>query len=83
MSKAGLLHLTKGLAKSLAPDVRVNSVAPGLMLTEWAAGFSEAQVKASTSSALLKAASDVPDVAATFSELGVVRGRRGWASREG
>lgn len=71
MSKAGLLHLTKGLAKSLAPDVRVNAIAPGLMLTEWAAGFSEEQVKLSTDAALLKGVSEVPDVAAVYSESGV------------
>ncbi len=68
VSKAGLLHLTKGMAKTLAPDVRVNAIAPGLMLTEWAAGFSEAQVKMSTDAALLKKVSDVPDVAAAYSE---------------
>lgn len=32
-SKAGVLGLTKGLAKQLAPDVRVNSVVPGLIDT--------------------------------------------------
>ncbi|MFB6127890.1 MAG: SDR family NAD(P)-dependent oxidoreductase [Halolamina sp.] len=32
-SKAGVLGLTKGLAKQLAPDVRVNCVVPGLMDT--------------------------------------------------
>lgn len=56
------------MAKSCAPDIRVNAIAPGLMLTEWAAGFSEAQVKASTDGALLKKVSDVPDVAAVYSE---------------
>ncbi|GMK54906.1 hypothetical protein CspeluHIS016_0114920 [Cutaneotrichosporon spelunceum] len=69
VSKAGLIHLSKGLAKSLAPDIRVNAIAPGLMLTEWAAGFSEAQVKLSTDAALLKKVSDVPDVAAAYMML--------------
>lgn len=32
-AKAGVLGLTKGLAKQLAPDVRVNCVVPGLMDT--------------------------------------------------
>jgi NAD(P)-dependent dehydrogenase (short-subunit alcohol dehydrogenase family) len=33
-AKAGLVNLTKSLARELAPDVRVNCVAPGITLTE-------------------------------------------------
>ncbi|KAG9249997.1 uncharacterized protein F5Z01DRAFT_695764 [Emericellopsis atlantica] len=36
ISKAAQLHLIKGLAKSAGPNIRVNSVSPGLMLTDWA-----------------------------------------------
>ena len=35
VSKAGILQLTRGLAIALAPDVRVNSVSPGLVSTRW------------------------------------------------
>ena len=35
VSKAGVIQLTRGLALSLAPDVRVNSVSPGLVSTRW------------------------------------------------
>jgi 3-oxoacyl-[acyl-carrier protein] reductase len=35
VSKAGVLQLTRGLALALAPDVRVNSVSPGLVSTRW------------------------------------------------
>jgi 3-oxoacyl-[acyl-carrier protein] reductase len=35
VSKAAELQLTKGLAVSLAPEVRVNAVSPGLVATRW------------------------------------------------
>ena len=34
-SKAGVLQLTRSLAMSLAPKVRVNSVSAGTVLTSW------------------------------------------------
>lgn len=36
VTKAALLHITRQLAWELAPDVRVNAVAPGLVRTEFA-----------------------------------------------
>ena len=35
-TKAALIHLTKHLAVELAPDVRVNAIAPGLVKTDFA-----------------------------------------------
>jgi ketoreductase RED2 len=39
VSKAAVHHLTRTLAQALAPDVRVNAVAPGLVETPWTAGW--------------------------------------------
>ncbi len=66
VSKAALIHLTKCLAVALAPEVRVNSVAPGLLLTRWAAGFGDERLQAMADRALLKKATDLEDVAAAF-----------------
>ena len=35
VSKAGLIQLTRALAVALAPDVRVNGVAPGIVESHW------------------------------------------------
>jgi ketoreductase RED2 len=41
VSKAGLNHLTRLLARALGPDVRVNAVAPGLVDTPWTSEWNE------------------------------------------
>jgi 3-oxoacyl-[acyl-carrier protein] reductase len=38
VSKAALLQLTRGLARALAPEVRVNAVSPGTVDTRWHRG---------------------------------------------
>src|SRR5260370_952482 len=35
VSKAGVVQMTRALALALAPDVRVNSVSPGMVSTRW------------------------------------------------
>jgi len=46
VSKAALLQLTRSLAVALAPEVRVNSVSPGLVATRWYRRVDEAAAEA-------------------------------------
>jgi 3-oxoacyl-[acyl-carrier protein] reductase len=41
LSKAAVMGFTKSVARSLAPAVRVNCVAPGWIRTEWGEGASQ------------------------------------------
>lgn len=41
VSKAGLNHMTRLLAKALGPAIRVNAVAPGLVDTPWTADWDD------------------------------------------
>ncbi|MBB6050981.1 SDR family NAD(P)-dependent oxidoreductase [Armatimonas rosea] len=68
-SKAALIHLTKCLAVALAPEVRVNTVAPGLLLTRWVVGFTDEQLAATSQKALLKKTTDLVDVVDAFMML--------------
>ncbi len=61
-AKAALIHLTRGLARELAPEVRVNAIAPGPVL--WPeAGLDEAQQQEIISRTLLERAGSPTDVA--------------------
>jgi NAD(P)-dependent dehydrogenase (short-subunit alcohol dehydrogenase family) len=39
--KAAAIHLSKALAVICSPNIRINSVSPGLLLTEWGMKFPE------------------------------------------
>mgnify|MGYP000848165059 CR=1 FL=1 len=62
-AKAGLLNATYGLAVELAPAIRVNAIAPGLVLPP--PYFSEAQTNAKAQNTLLRRWGTPEDVAMT------------------
>src|SRR5262249_53607684 len=61
-SKAALNSITKSLARSLAPEVRVNAVAPGPIKTRWLAGREE-MVERQLKLTPLKRAAEPDDIA--------------------
>ena len=64
VSKAALAHLTRCLAVAMAPDVLVNSVAPGLMDgTQMTARLLPAQVERASNETVLRRTVDKEDVA--------------------
>ena len=65
-SKAGLISLTKNLARALAPQARVNAVAPGFVDTEWTKPWPAARKQASIERTLLKRACTPDDIAAAI-----------------
>jgi NAD(P)-dependent dehydrogenase (short-subunit alcohol dehydrogenase family) len=66
VSKAGLVHMTKLLAVSLAPAIRVNAIAPGLVDTPMTADWAAAQTLWREQAPMRRAAlpEDIADVAA-------------------
>jgi 3-oxoacyl-[acyl-carrier protein] reductase len=62
-SKAGLISLTKNLARALAPQARVNAVAPGFVDTEWTRQWPAERKNASIERTLLKRACTPADIA--------------------
>jgi ketoreductase RED2 len=71
MSKAAVNHMTLLLAKACAP-VRVNAVAPGLVVTPWTADWTERRAEVERTAPLHRAASP-DDVAEAV--IGFVRNR--------
>lgn len=65
-TKAALLHLTRTLAAELAPDVRVNAIAPGLVKTDMARALwepNEARIGASMPLGRLGEPADIANAA--------------------
>jgi len=64
VAKAGLAGLTKSLARELAPEVRVNGIAPGpIMWPEGDSNFDEVSRQRIVSHTMLKRAGDPSDIA--------------------
>ena len=65
-SKAGLINLTRNLAKALGPDVNVNAVAPGLTRTPWTENWPIERKQRSLSNSMLGRMVEPEDVADTI-----------------
>jgi 3-oxoacyl-[acyl-carrier protein] reductase len=72
VSKGALITLTKSLAKALAPQIRVNAVAPGIVTTRWVAGREEHVERYAKDTPLGRAAApaDVARVVVSFATHG-------------
>ncbi|MBV1798963.1 SDR family NAD(P)-dependent oxidoreductase [Siccirubricoccus sp. G192] len=62
-TKAGVISLTRNLARSLAPEVRVNAVAPGAVDSNWQIEWTNEQRAGSIDKALLKRRCTTEDLA--------------------
>ncbi|WP_372617845.1 SDR family NAD(P)-dependent oxidoreductase [Falsiroseomonas sp.] len=62
-TKAGVISLTKNLARGLSPEVRVNAVAPGAVDSTWMIEWTPEQRKHSIENALLKRRCTPEDIA--------------------
>ncbi|KAH8691501.1 short chain dehydrogenase reductase, partial [Talaromyces proteolyticus] len=62
-TKAAQIHMVRGLASMVAPKIRVNSVSPGLLQTEWATRFTSEQKEAHRQKTKLKRFVEIEDVA--------------------
>jgi 3-oxoacyl-[acyl-carrier protein] reductase len=65
-SKAGLINLTRSLARTLAPEIRVNAVAPGFVDSPWNKDWPGDRKQASIERTPLKRACRPEDIAETI-----------------
>lgn len=61
--KAALINLTRDLARALAPEVRVNAIAPGAVDSPWAVNWTPEQKQSSVDASLLKRRNQPEDLA--------------------
>jgi 3-oxoacyl-[acyl-carrier protein] reductase len=62
-SKAALINLTNSLARALAPEVRVNAVAPGLVESPWTSQWPAERMQKTKESTLLERLAQPADIA--------------------
>src|SRR5204862_4422906 len=65
-SKAGVINLTRALARTLAPEIRVNAVAPGFVDSPWNKDWPSDRKVQSIENTPLKRASTPDDIAETI-----------------
>ena len=65
-SKAGVINLTRSLARALAPEIRVNAVAPGFVESPWNKDWPADRKAQSIEKAPLKRACKPEDIAETI-----------------
>ncbi|MGY8638508.1 SDR family oxidoreductase [Bradyrhizobium sp. 14AA] len=68
-AKAGVVSLTKNLARALSPEVRVNAVAPGFINSPWMT-WPEETLRAGIEKPLLKRIAEPADIAEVIVYLG-------------
>ncbi|MEN9666893.1 MAG: hypothetical protein RLZZ326_3256, partial [Planctomycetota bacterium] len=64
-TKGAVMAFTRSVARSLAPEVRVNCVAPGWIRTKWGAGASDQWQKRAVRESILRRWGEPADIAAT------------------
>jgi 3-oxoacyl-[acyl-carrier protein] reductase len=69
-TKAGVVSLTKNLARGLGPEVRVNAIAPGAVNSSWQIEWSDEQRASSVEKAVLKRRCEPEDLAEVIVFLG-------------
>lgn len=69
-SKAGVISLTKNLARAFGPEVRVNAVAPGAVDSSWQIDWGEEGKRLSAEKALLKRRCTPEEIAEVIVFLG-------------
>jgi len=69
VSKAAAIHLTKGLAKGLGPEILVNAIAPGLLDTRWTRGHSQKTIDSFIESSPLRSIPTLADNARQIKAL--------------